>query len=132
MTQTSLDRVVEISATSGHFLRAFEGLDDPSFDIALSPNQRYEFAACSGIATMWDYATGVELGRFELPIATNAWAVFPPDSDTAIVVQDNTKQVIEWRLSRTPSLAELHVWIVKNRHLRDWTDEECEIYRIES
>lgn len=105
MTQTSVGRVIEIDATSGHTLRAFEGLDCPSFDIALSPDGQNVFAACSGTAVIWDYATGVELSRFELPIATNAWAVFPPGGDTAIVVQDNTKQVIEWQLSQPPSLA---------------------------
>ncbi len=130
MTQTSVGRVIEIDATSGRTVRAFEGLDNLSFDIALSPDRQHLFAASTTMAILWDFATGVELSRFDLPIATNSWAVFLPDSNTAVVVQDNTTQIIEWQFDQPPSLAELWEWIVKNRYLRDLTEEEQEIYRI--
>jgi WD40 repeat protein/DNA-binding CsgD family transcriptional regulator len=131
MTQTSVGRVIEIDAVSGRIQRAFEGLDGPSFDIALSPDGQYVFAASPRTAVLWDFATSVELSRFDLPIGTNAWAVFPPGGNTALIVQDNTSQVILWRLNPPPSLAELQAWIVKNRYLRELTDEERDIYRID-
>jgi hypothetical protein len=59
-------------------------------------------------------ATGIELSCFEIPIATNAWAAFPPDGDHRLHRQNSRE------------------WIVRNRCLGEWTDEEREIYRIES
>jgi WD40 repeat protein len=104
-TMTSLVRLMDIA--TGQDLRTYEGLDDPSFDVAISPNGKYLFAASMGTAIIWDFETGQELSRFDLPTAAIAWAVFPPDSGTAFIVQDNTTSVIEWQLSSLPSLAEL-------------------------
>jgi WD40 repeat protein/DNA-binding CsgD family transcriptional regulator len=128
MTRTSLQRIIQIDIASARSVRVFDGLGGPSFDVALSPGGQYLFAASMNAAILWDFETGQELSRFDLPTAAIAWAVFPLDSDTAFMVQDNTTSVIEWRLSGLPSLAELHEWMVKNRYLRDLTDEEREIY----
>lgn len=132
MTNTSRNKVVEMDTSNGKFLRSFTGLDGPSFNVDMSPDNRYLFAASVNYGVLWDTETGQEVNRFDLPLPlVTTWAVFPPGRESALIIQDNTRQLIEIQIHQVPTLEELRAWITQNRYLRDWTCEEREMFRIE-
>jgi WD40 repeat protein/DNA-binding CsgD family transcriptional regulator len=131
ITATSLNRMLQIDATSGEVQRRFDALTGSIENFAISPDGQYLFVASQTTAFLWDLKLNQELSSFELPsTGANAWAVFPQDSEKTIIVQDNTRQLIEWQINELPTLAKLQVWILKNRYLRQLTCEEKILYEI--
>jgi WD40 repeat protein/DNA-binding CsgD family transcriptional regulator len=131
ITASSLNRMVQIDTNSGEVQRRFDALTDSIENFAISLNEQYLFAVSQTTAFLWDLKSNQELSSFELPSAgANAWAVFPQDGEKTIIVQDNTKQLIEWQINELPTLANLQVWILKNRYLRQFTCEERILYEI--
>lgn len=101
-----------------------------SFDI--SPNGKHLLSASLTTTALWDIDSGEELSRFDLPLPGSiAWEVFPPGSDEAIIVQDNSNQLIQFHINELSFLAELCIWILKNNYLRPFTCEERDSYQIE-
>jgi WD40 repeat protein/DNA-binding CsgD family transcriptional regulator len=131
-TETSMYQIVQIDANSGKIQLTFDGLNGTAVNFSISPDEQYLFAASLTSAALWNMNSSEALGKYSLPSpGANTWAVFPPESNNCIIVQDNSNQLIQWHINDLPSLANLRIWILKNRYLHQWTCSERKLYDID-
>ena len=123
-------RLLEVDMETLETLRTFNGHTGTVWDIALSADGSLMASGQgNGLAILWDYETGRELERISYLGGGLMNVAFGPN-DSTIFTSAYLGEVLEWYVSNQ-SLDELIGWIRDNRHLREFTCEERDIYRIE-
>jgi WD40 repeat protein len=92
------------------------------FQVDVSPDGRRALSALmlDSSVRLWDLETGREI-HFDVAIS--------PDGHTALSGATD-QMIIQWQLA-IPSLDELFDWVEANRHVRELTCDERELYQIE-
>lgn len=122
--------MLEIDVETLETVRHFEGHTGEVWDIALSRDgQLIASGQTGGTAILWDYNTGLEIGRFAQSGGFQTNVAFGPD-DSSVFISSYRNNVIEWQIGNQ-SLDDLLAWVEDNRYLRDLTCEERFAYNIE-
>ena len=122
--------MLEIDVETLETVRRFEGHTGEVWDITLSRDgQLIASGQSGGIAILWDYNTGLEIGRFAQSGGFQTNVAFGPD-DSSVFTSAYRNTVIEWQTGNQ-SLDDLLTWVEDNRYLRDLTCEERFAYNIE-
>lgn len=122
--------MLEIDVETLEIVRRFEGHTGEVWDITLSQDGQLIISGqMGGIAILWDYHTGLELGRFVQSGGFQMNVAFGPD-DNSVFTSSYLGNVIEWHTGNQ-SLDELRDWTEKNRFVRELSCDERESYRVE-
>ena len=123
-------RLLEVDMATLALLRSFVGHTGTIWDIAISHDGSLMVSGQSdGLAIIWDYKTGREVGRIVHPGGNLTNVMFGPN-DRSIFTSAYQGNIIEWSISNQ-SLDDLLGWVAENRYLRDLTCEERDMYQIE-
>jgi len=81
-----------------------------------------------GTLVIWDLKDSKSIGQFQPSYEGTMYACeISPDGNSVAFSIDDTVYI--WRLD-IPTLDEIMDWIIENRHVRELTCEERDLYRI--